>query len=89
MKNKNRNLNIVKQKQVVNITLPRARRLKTTNKPHEIVRHFYHNTPVFNPISPIYPQPVGTKPTIEDEIRILRSILDHNLPKTIQKSDIE
>ena len=71
MKNKLKNKNVLKATQIVNIV--NARRAKPLSQGNRtLIRNIHHfNTPVFQPLHN-QPQPVGTRPEIDETIATLQ-----------------
>jgi hypothetical protein len=73
MKNKLKNKNVLKATQIVNIVTARRREKKPLSQGNRtLIRNIHHfNTPVFQPIGN-HPQPVGTRPEIDETIATLQ-----------------
>ena len=75
LKNKMKNKNVLKATQIVNIvTNPRRQKKRhgLSQGNDTLIRNIHHfNTPIFQPI-PTQPQPVGTRPDIENTVATLQ-----------------
>ena len=79
--------NTLKATQVVNIIHTRQRQKRPLQNSNSNVIRSYYNTPIFHPL-PSHPQPVGTRPDIEETVanlqRSVRQLQDRNFPARME-----